>query len=72
MANMAFTPQGDSTSLSTKVFIDMDSEYLSLIDHHYKPKDSKKKDRSGINQDFLFEFYDAERKRLMVDFEELL
>jgi len=37
-----------------KVFVDMDAEYLSLIDHSYRPKDSKKKDRSSLNQEYLF------------------
>lgn len=55
-----------------KTFVDMEAEYLSLIDHSYRPKESKKKDRSSLNQEFLLEFYDAERKRLMLDFEELV
>ena len=42
-----------------KTFIDMEAEYLSLIDHNYRPKESKKKDRSSLNQEFLLEFYDA-------------
>ena len=50
----------------------MDAEYLSLMEHGYKPKDNSKKDPTECNHQYLLEFYSAERKRLMLDFEELL
>ena len=59
-------------SLLLKTFIDPEAEYLSLIEHDYRAKDSKKKDKSSINQEYLLEFYEAERKRLMLDFQQLL
>lgn len=33
-----------------KAFIDPEAEYLSLIEHDYRPKEGKKKDKSGVNQ----------------------
>jgi hypothetical protein len=47
-----FNPKKEDT-LVLKAFIDPDAEYLSIMDHQYRPKEGKKKDRSGINQEYL-------------------
>ena len=50
---MAVLPEYNNEKIVVRVFVDIDAEFLSLIDHNYKPKESKKKDRQGKNQEFL-------------------
>ena len=54
LSNMACLNKAENNNgFVVKVFIDSDAQYLSLINHKYRAKDSKKRDPSGINQEFL-------------------
>jgi hypothetical protein len=49
-----------------KVFVDCDAEYLSIANHKYRPKDNKWKTLAELNNSFLRELYEADKKRLSV------
>lgn len=52
LCNLAAVPK-EKEGMQLKVFIEPEAEFLNLIEHHYRPKEWKRKDISTNNQEFL-------------------
>ena len=51
LSNMAYCSKASKDgALHLKIFIDSETEYLSMTEHKYRAKESKKKDKQGITQ----------------------